>query len=163
MKKILSLISICLVIVFVGCKVKELTPDQQAKAQEFSNKIESRNFTFHPTNAQPMSGRTVNLNYNYYLKVTKDTIIANLPYYGRSYVAPSDATDIGINFKSTDFLYTANKKDNGTYEIKIEPKDITNDQNQGITLSLSISPSGYGTLNALPNNRQTISYYGTVD
>lgn len=163
MKKIFSIISLCLIILLIGCKTKELTPDQQAKAKEYASKIEDRNFTFHANSAQPMSGRSINLNYNYYLKVTKDTIIASLPYYGRSYLAPIDATNISIDFTSTNFLYSTNKKDNGSYEIKIEPKDITNQQNEGISLLLSISPSGYATLNALPTNRQSISFYGTVD
>lgn len=163
MKRTLSIISLCLTIVFIGCKAKELTPDQQAKAKEYASKIEDRNFTFHANSAQPMSGRSINLNYNYYLKVTKDTIIANLPYYGRSYVPPINATDISIDFTSTDFVYTATQKDNGTYEIKIEPKDITSQQNEGISFVLSISPSGYGTLNALPTNRQNISFHGTID
>lgn len=150
-------------VAFWGCKTGELTPAQQQKAQEYATKIENRNFTFHPNSAQPMSGRSIHLNYDYYLKVTKDTIIASLPYYGRSYVAPMDATNIGIDFTSTNFLYSSNQKKDGSYEIKIEPKDIKNQQNEGITLTLSISPSGYGTLNALPTNRQNVSFYGTID
>ncbi len=163
MKKIVSVFSLCLIIVFIGCKAKELTPDQQAKAQEYASKIEDRNFTFHARSAQPMASKSINLNYNYYLKVTKDTIIASLPYYGRAYSAPMNATDIGIDFTSTDFFYLSEKKNNGTYEIEIKPKDISNNQNQGISLRLSISPSGYGTLNTLSTNRQSISFYGTID
>lgn len=163
MRKTLAIISFCCIITFMGCKTKELSPEQQQKTIECTNKIENQDFTFHANSAQPMSGRSVNLNYNYYLKVTKDTIIANLPYYGRSYVAPIDATDIGIDFTSTHFIYSVNKKNDGTYEIKIKPQDINNRQNEGISFLLKISKNGYGTLNALLINRQNISYYGTVD
>ncbi|PXV63014.1 uncharacterized protein DUF4251 [Dysgonomonas alginatilytica] len=163
MKKTFTLISICLLAILFGCKTKELTPEQQTKAKEYAEKIENRNFTFHATSAQPMSARSVNLNYDYYLKVTSDTIIANLPYFGRSYIAPINPRDISIDFTSTKFNYSDILKKDGTYEIKIEPLDITNRENEGISLLLRISPSGYGTLNALPTNRQSISFYGTVD
>ncbi|MBF0576316.1 DUF4251 domain-containing protein [Dysgonomonas sp. GY617] len=163
MKKISIITSLILLAILIGCKTKELTPEQQAKAKEYAEKIENRNFTFHATSAQPMSGRTVNLNYDYYLKVKNDTIIANLPYYGRSYVAPINPRDISIDFTSTNFNYSDTKKKDGSYEIKIEPLDITNRENVGISILLRISPSGYGTLNALPTNRQNISFYGTID
>lgn len=163
MEKTLAIISFCTIIAFTGCKTKDLTPEQQQKAVEYASKIENQNFTFHANNAQPMSSSPVNLNYNYYLKVAKDTIIANLPYYGRSDVAPIDARDISIDFTSTNFSYSVNKKNDGTYEVKIEPKDITNRQNQGISFLLRVSKNGYATLNAFPVNRQNISYYGTVD
>lgn len=163
MKKTFAIISLCLVTILIGCKTKELTPQQQNKVKEFTEKIENRNFTFHANSAQPQSGRSVNLNYDYYLKVTPDTIIANLPYFGRSYVAPINPTDIGIDFTSTKFNYSNTSKKDGSYEIKIEPLDLTNTGNQGISILLRISTNGYGTLNALPNNRQNISFYGTVD
>lgn len=163
MKKTLGIISLFLVILFIGCKTKELSPEQQSKAKEYVDKIESRNFIFNANSAQPISGRSINLNYNYYLKVSKDTVIANLPYYGRSYVAPINPRDISIDFTSTNFLYSENKKKDGAYEIKIVPKDITNRENEGISFLLKISPDGYATLNALPTNRQSISFYGTVE
>lgn len=163
MKNIFGIISLFLIISLIGCKTKELSPEQQIKAKEYADKIESRNFTFNARSAQPMSGRSINLNYNYYLKVSKDTIIANLPYYGRSYVAPINPRDISIDFTSTNFLYNQEKKENGTYEIKIVPKDITNRENEDISLLLKISPSGYATLNAILTNKQGISFYGTVE
>lgn len=163
MKKILGIISLCLIVTFIGCKTKELTPEQQAKVKEYTDKIESRNFTFHATSAQPMSGRSINLSYDYYLKVTKDTVEAYLPYYGRSYVAPINPRDIGIEFTSTDFLYSESKTKDNTYEIKIEPKDMPNREYERVIILLRIGPSGYSTLNVLPTNRQSISFYGTVE
>lgn len=163
MKKTFATISLFLAIVFIGCKTKQLTPEQQAKANAFIEKIERGNYVFHPTDARPMIGRSIILNYDYHLKVSKDTIDAYLPYFGRSFTVPADPKDISIEFVSTNFTYSENKKENGTHEIKIEPKDITNSQNEGIVLLLSISPSGYATLNAQPINRQPISFYGTVD
>ena len=163
MKNIFGIISLFLIISLIGCKTKELSPEQQIKAKEYADKIESRNLTFNARSAQPMSGRSINLNYNYYLKVSKDTIIANLPYYGRTYVAPINPRDISIDFTSTNFLYNQEKKENGTYEIKIVPKDITNRENEDISLLLKISPSGYATLNAILTNKQGISFYGTVE
>lgn len=150
-------------ILFMGCKTKELTHEQQVKRTESANKIESRNFVFEADRAQPMSGRSLNLTSSYYLKISKDTIIANLPYFGRSYSAPASPTDIGINFTSTDFIYNSTQRKNGSYEIKIAPKDIDNRQNLGITFFLSISPNGYANLGVSGTNRQNISFSGRVE
>lgn len=163
MKKIFSIISLCLAIMLVGCKTKELTPEQQVKAKEYAEKIEKRDFIFNADRAQPASGRSINLTSNYYLKVSQDTVAASLPFFGRSYTAPTDPTDIGINFTSTDFVYYLDRKQNGVYEVKIEPKDIKNRQNQGIVFFLSINPDGYATLSTSSTNRQNMSFSGTIE
>lgn len=163
MKKLSFLIYTLLIILVVGCKAKELTPQQQAKVDEYTRKIESPDFVFIPSNVQPMGGRSINLDPSYYLKVTKDTVEAYLPYFGRAYTAPTNPTDIGIKFVSTDFDYNSEIKKNGTYEIRIEPLNLAKRELQGIVLYLNISNSGYGSLSIQSTNRQNISYYGTID
>ena len=45
--------------------------------------------------------RSIYLSPYYYLKVSKDTVVAYLPYFGRAYTAPADPTEGGIKFTST--------------------------------------------------------------
>lgn len=164
MKKLLIIIFMLQLILFVGCKAKELTPEQQVKAEKYAEKIEKPYFTFSAVNAQPMGGRTINLTSDYELKVSGDTVQAYLPYFGRAYTAPMNTSDNGIRFTSTDFKYTSEKKKNGTYEITIEPNDV--DKNimlRGLILRLSTGVSGYGTLSVQSTNRQSISFYGTIE
>lgn len=164
MKKLLIVAFVFQLIFFLGCKAKELTPEQQAKMEEYAEKIEKPGFTFTAVNAQPMRGRTINLTSEYTLRVSKDTIDAYLPYFGRAYTAPMNPSDGGIRFRSTDFVYKSEQKKNGMYEIVIEPKDVDNNNMlRGLLLRLSVGVSGYGTLNVQSTNRQNISFYGTIE
>lgn len=129
-------------------------------ADNIKAKIDSVNYTFSPQTALPMGGRSVNLTLSYYsLKVSKDTVKAQLPYFGRAYVAPTNLQDGGIKFVSTDFNYNVAEKKNGDWEISI----TTNDTQPKVDLRLSVSDNGYSTLYVLDNNRQPISFYGKIE
>lgn len=93
---------------------------------------------------------------NYDIKVTKDSIVAYLPYYGRSYVAPIYPEDSGIKFTSKKFEYKNTKSKRGGWEVIIK----TNDVKDNVSMRLSISQNGYATLNVTSNNKQSISYNG---
>lgn len=164
MRKLLSIILLLQLILFVGCKAKVLTPEQQAKAEKFAEKFENPDFRFTAINAQPTGGRTINLTSDYFLKVSRDTVQAYLPYFGRAYTAPMNPSEGGIRFTSTDFTYTSQKKKNGLYEITITPKDVDNNiMLRGLVLRLSAGTSGYGSLNVQSSSRQNISFYGTIE
>lgn len=161
MKNAVSVLFIICLVTLIGCKSKALTPQQQAKVNANIEKIENHNLIFTATNASPFSGRSIPLTDNYFVKISADTISARLPYFGRSYVAPTDASSIGIDFTSTDFKYKAEQKKNGVYEITIIPNDLSKIEQQGLKLFLSLGNTGYGTLQASFSNRQPISFYGT--
>lgn len=161
MKKFISVLFILCLITFAGCKSKALTSEQQAKIDNNIEKIESRNLTFSATSASPLSGRSITLTDSYTLKISGDTITARLPYFGRSYIAPTDPSNIGIDFVSTNFDYKSEQKKNGMYNITIEPKDLPKLEQRGLKISLSLGINGYGTLQVSSNDRQPISFYGT--
>lgn len=148
--------------VLIGCKTKVLTPEQQAKADRYTEKIENREFTFHAMNASPQRGGSIPLTGTYYLEISGDTITAYLPYFGRSYIAPVNPRDIGVDFVSTKFSYDVNLKKNGVYEVTIVPQDLSKYELRGLTMFLSLSNSGYGSLRLSFTNRQMISYYGNI-
>lgn len=162
-KLIFFMVIIPALLILTNCRANQLTPEQEARRNELTRKIEAPDFMYIPNNAQPMGGRTINLDRSYSVKVTKDTIQAHLPYYGRAYTAPMNPTNLGITFTSTDFEYSSVKNRNGTYDITIAPRNLTNRELQGIVLYLNISNSGYGSLNVQSTNRQNISFYGTVE
>jgi hypothetical protein len=135
--------------------------------------IGEQNFSFVATRANPMpsnalnkilysfpnsSNQIVNLNGSQYdLKVTKDSVVAFLPYFGRAFNASMDPKEAGTRFKSKDFKYSAVKKKNN-WVITINPKDVRDNQQ----LVLSVSESGYATLNVNNTNRQPISFNGYI-
>ena len=120
--------------------------------------VDSQNYVFIAQSASPMSGRVRQLTPDYDLKITKSLIISYLPYYGRAYTAPIDPTQGGIQFTSKDFTYTATPRTKGGWDVLIKPKDYQDVQQ----MSLSISSTGYATLQVTSTNRQPISFNGYV-
>lgn len=120
--------------------------------------IEERDFIFRANNAMPAGGRTIQLTSEYTFIVKKDTIDSFLPYFGRAFSAPIGTRRGGIEFVSTDFTYNENKKKNGSYEIEILPKDVSDVQRIFIVLS----KNGYGSINVTSQNRQAITFNGQV-
>lgn len=153
-------IMLCASIILSGCKTKELSAADKAKMESFEKSIESKTYVFTPTSASPMGYKTINLDPQYYLKVSKDTIQAYLPYFGRSYIAPIDPNNISIDFTSTESDYSVKAKKD-TWEIVIKPKD--SDKYRGIQLYMSVGNTGYTNLRIQEVNRQSISYYGRVE
>lgn len=136
-----------------------------AKHAEITKMIIDARYIFEANYANPMRGGQKQLTSPYDLKVTKDTITAFLPYFGRSYIAPDPATtEGGIKFTSTNFSYSSKQTKNGNWNILIKPKDknIT-DWRDVQQLTLSISTNGYATLDVISTHRDPISFYGTVE
>ncbi|HJT74166.1 MAG TPA: DUF4251 domain-containing protein [Chitinophaga sp.] len=122
--------------------------------------VENRNYVFKVQTVQPMQpspNRQITSDYD--LKISPDTVISYLPYFGRAYVAPIDPSQGGIKFTSTKFEYTSKERKKGGWDILIKPQD-TQEARQ---LVLTVSDNGYATLQVLGNNRQPISYGGYID
>lgn len=151
--------TILFVFLLLGCK----SGDNLSKDEIISlmnEKVASSRYTFVAQTAIPLSGRSINLDNSYSLKVSKDTIESYLPYFGRAYTAPiSPSADGGIKFVSTDFKYNVSDKKKGMWDISIE----TNDVPVRYKLFLKIGDSGYGTLIVQETNRQSISFYGKIE
>ncbi|WP_432710425.1 DUF4251 domain-containing protein [Pedobacter sp.] len=137
--------------------------------------VNAQDFVFVATRALPLSSQDVfavmssmpNPNASgsialtgaqYDLRIKKDSVIAFLPYYGRAYQASMNPDDSGIKFKSKDFKYVKKERKKGGWTITIEPNDVKDNQR----LTLYVSENGYGTLNVLNNNRQSITFNGFI-
>lgn len=134
---------------------------KQAKIDAVKKMVDNQNYVFMAQFANPLGWRTINLNYNYNVVVSKDSVDSYLPYYGRAYVAPINPTDpseTGIQFKSKQFDYQNNQTKKGNWEITIIPRDVKETRK----FILSISEEGYASLNVTSNNRQSISFNGYI-
>jgi hypothetical protein len=147
-----------MILPFVAGAQSDPTDKKAVKLAAIKNRVESQNYVFKAQTVMPMSGRTRQLTSDYDLKVTKESIVSDLPYFGRAYSAPIDPTKGGIEFTSKDFDYTLtpNKKDGWTALIK--PKDYRDVQQ----MTLNISSTGYATLQVTSTNRQPISFNGII-
>jgi len=118
-----------------------------------------RTYEFTATYVQPMSGRQRNVNGdNYTLKVNKDLVEADLPYFGKSTSAPIGSNDVGMKFTSKDFTYESSKLSKSREQIIIKPKDVSDVQE----IYLIVYPDGTTDLRINSTNRQAISYRGDI-
>lgn len=151
-------------ILMIGCSSPNLTQtDNQETSAEKEAKIailiQEQRYIFHAQTVLPMRGRSRSLTPEYDLVVMKDTVTAYLPYFGRAYSAPLDPTAGGIRFTSVNFEYSVIDRKKGGWDILIKPADAPGvDQ-----LRLTVSTSGYGSLQVTSTNRQPISFNGYVD
>ena len=120
--------------------------------------VEQQNFIFTPQTALPMRGRTVHLNSYFDCRISKDSLVSSLPYYGRSYSASINPSENGLNFVSTKFDYTVKPRKKGGWEVSIKPKDA-NDVRE---MDFTIFENGSASLYVNSNNREAISFNGYI-
>lgn len=102
-------------------------------------------------------GGSINLTEGYYeLKVTPDSIVAFLPYYGRAFNPSLNPNDSGVRFTSKKFEYKSVKGKKHGWNININTQDV----NENYRITLNIGDDGYATLSLNSNNKQSISYNG---
>jgi hypothetical protein len=156
MKRILSLL--IFVTPFVTSAQSKTEDKKAAKLAAIKNMVESQNYIFKAQSASPMGGRVRQLTSDYDVKVTKENIVSYLPYFGRAYSAPIDPTKGGIQFTSKNFDYTLTPGKKDGWSALIKPKDYSDVQQ----MTLTISSTGYASLQVTSTNRQPISFNGTV-
>jgi len=159
MKTLINML-ILLLIVSTGLSAGAQTTRKEKKAAKITaikNNIDNKKYTFIANNAIPLGGGTRQLTSEYDLRITPDSVISFLPYFGVAHFdVPYGSTDMGIKFTSTKFDYKATAKKNGGWEITIKPKDVKNLQ----SMTLYISSEGYGSLGVTSVNRDYISFDG---
>lgn len=159
------IITLVLAIVFSCCSTPKNTAVVSA---ELKNALNNRTFTFEAQQVVPRdyrisqlfpnAGQIYHLNAGYEVKVRPDTLDVHLPFYGRAYQAPMDPTKGGIKFTSTDFDIKAGKDRKGNTELTFLPRDSREVQQ----MFLTVSASGYATLNIISYQKETINFYGIV-
>ena len=171
MKKSISFgILLFLTSLFIGSTVFADNPKKNKKKQEKEQKIEkvkniveSQNYTFVAQRASSLTFPDKQLTgVTYDLKITKDTIVAYLPYFGRAYSATAvDRPGLtnGIEFISTNFMYELNKEKKGGWKATIKIKD---QPIFGYEMTLTIGESGGASLYVNDNTRESITFTGDI-
>lgn len=114
-------------------------------------------FKFEVQTVNPLNGSSRQITGDYGLHFSKTALRVDLPYFGRSYSAPVNPSEGGIKLNTDEFRYEVNEKRKG-WELVIRPDNQRDVQ----MMVLSVSESGFGTLQVTSTNRQSISYYGRV-
>jgi hypothetical protein len=127
-------------------------------AAQIQSVLEQKNFTFVAESVLPLRGSLRMLNERYGLQVKGDTLISDLPYFGRARTAPMNPSDAGVHFTSMQYNYDISQKGNKSWNIVIKPLDH-NDVRQMI---LQVFDNGKATLNVTQNSKDAISYNGYI-
>lgn len=120
--------------------------------------LPSKNYLFTAQYAQPLSGNQVTLTSTYTLRLAGDSLVCQLPYYGRAYTVETYPGGGGLMFTSHHFDYNVVPGKHGRYMISIRINDFTGVQQ----MYINVSKNGYANLQVTPTNKQAISYYGNV-
>jgi hypothetical protein len=131
---------------------------KEQRAEEVTQMVESQRFSFRAQSVLPLRGRSRQLTSDYRMKILKDSVICDLPYFGRSQNAPLDPSETGLQFTSTNFQYTKKDAKKGGWDITI----VFNDVKEPRRLSMSISPSGYASMQVPGTNRDPIAFNGEI-
>lgn len=131
---------------------------KEKKAAAITNMVEARNYVFKAQTALPSSGNTRQLTYDFDLRISKDTVISDLPYFGRAYAAPINPAESPLHFTSTTFDYAVADRKKGGWDITITPKDAQDPKK----LTLTVFDNGSASLTVTSYNRQPISFNGYV-
>jgi Domain of unknown function (DUF4251) len=133
------------------------TLDAQENDSLIQRKIRSQEYFFVPQSASS-SIVTVPINsVDYGVRITTDSVIAVLPYNGKSYTVQNSPMEKEIKFISTNFKYTSVAKKKGKWEITIEPKDA-----RGIRLFLIIFNDGNANMDVISPGNETMLFKGYV-
>ena len=120
--------------------------------------IDSRQYRFVAHSAATHVGK-VDLGPGSELKLMKDNLHVDLPYYGRansSYF--QDPTDMSVRINTNNFSYTADSAKKGGWDITLRPKK------DGIVYNivLSVSTDGYCKVKITSSIQDPITYYGIL-
>ena len=161
MKKLLRIVfglSI-LLLTISACGSSQSAAEKEATLARVAQQVENFDFTFEANYVYPTGFKSMYLSPYYDVKVSKDTVAAFLPYFGRVYTAPMNPNEGGIQFISKEFEYKVaeGKKANSWY-VDINVKDAE----QPVYLQFEIWGNGNARLFVRDQNKQPISFQGTI-
>ena len=147
---------------------KEIRKEQ--RMEEVHSLLTSGRYEIVVSKAFPMSGRMINLTSKYSLQVRQDTLVSNLPYFGRAYSIPYGGGD-GLNFE----VVNSEEEQNLIYRSVIRTSSIDKDSSRTSRISIravtdedvfefniTVYAEGSANISVTSNQRQPISYSGEV-
>lgn len=146
------------IIAFTLFPVIGTAQNKKDKKAQIKSIVEAQNYVFKAQSALPTSGATRQLTSDYDLRISKDTIFSDLPYFGRAYTAPLNPSEGPLRFTSTDFQYTVTNRKKGGWDVIITPKDVQDPRQ----INMSIFDNGTASVIVTSYNRQPISFNGYI-
>lgn len=142
----------------VSAQKKSSSERKKMEAEKVSKEIESGRFKIDANQALPMGSRMISLTSSYFLEFRGDTVVSELPYYGRAYSAPMNMSGGGISFKEV--AKSIKKRDLGKKGVQIDVEVKAPDDTY--RFSIRIFSNGESDMGVTSNNRSFISFRGRV-
>ena len=124
---------------------------------ELAQAINKDRWDFTAEYAHPVSGQRRYITGSYYVQCRKDTLIVALPYYGRLNSAAGASNQDPLDFKSTDFKLTKEKRKKGGWLVTIKP---SNSEVQ--SMNFTFFDNGTAQANFTMANRSAIDFSGKI-
>ncbi len=157
----LSLIFLSTATILFSCSSSKHASSYKSdlSATEIKNMIDSHNFIFVAESLNPLRGRFRTLTSRYDVAVSRDSLSADLPYFGRAYSLPVDPSQGGIKFTTTKFSYDVTQPKSNKWNVTVKPQDGGDAQQ----LNFAIFDNGSASLNVSSNSKDPISYNGHLE
>lgn len=154
---VITCLTLCIGSVTVVAQSKQ--NKKQEKENAIKELVESGNYKIDVTMANPQRGKSIMLTSPYSLEVRNDSVISQLPFYGRAYSIPYGGGD-GLMFKAPleqyEVVYNTKKK-----RIEVKMKAKTSEDT--FEYNFDIYYNGSSRINVNMQNRESISYSGEID
>ena len=164
-KRIMELTTVSLMTVVIlalaGCASQRMTSQEKAVqkallAQKITESLRQRDYQIDVTQATPDGwGRVIQLTSLYSVRVSGDTIVSNLPFFGRAYSVPYGGGS-GLNFTGMIRHYdeTLTRKGEHILYLDVESQEDT------YRYIISLFDNGKATVSVTPRQRSHISFSG---
>ena len=155
------LLAFCIsIFIFSNCSsTKDSSANKRnLSASDIQSMVDSHRFTFVAQTANSARGHFRNLTSRYDVRVSSDSLVSYLPYYGRAYTAPIDPSQGGLDFTSTNFSYDATHEKSNKWNVVLKPGNGQDVQQ----LDFVIFDNGTSSLNVSSNSRDPISFNGYI-
>ena len=146
------------VYIFAFIVIGSCTVNAQGNDSLIQKRIQQQQYVFVPQQFSSPSFTTSVMSPDYKIEVFTDSVVTNLPYFGRSNSAQYGRTDNdALVFVSTDFEYEAVPKKKGKWEITIKPKDA-----KGVRIFLTVFNNGDAQMDVTSPRKESMTFKGYV-
>ncbi|MDQ6902306.1 MAG: DUF4251 domain-containing protein [Bacteroidota bacterium] len=120
--------------------------------------VDSQQFVFEAQSVNPMRGGFRMLTSLYDVKIYKDTLISDLPYFGRAYVAAYNPTKSELDFTTINISYSVSPYKKTGWYVVVKPKKKSGIEQYAFT----IFEDGTASLSVTSTSRDPISFNGHI-
>jgi hypothetical protein len=134
-------------------------PAVTASPADIQAAVDNNAWVFTARDVIPSTGRSQVLTNTYDIRLSKDTLISYLPYFGRSFSGANAMTNQNpMDFKSYKLTIDKESAKKGSWKVMVKPNDYTPVRN----MNFIFYDNGNATLTVNFNDNSPISYNGNI-